>query len=70
MFKPEKEVPNLELCKRLEELGYPQEGGGWYWVVYHNEDGDRVQLLLERERDKKFWSMLRNSQRGSDLTTL
>jgi len=31
-WNPEKEVPSLELCKRLKELGYPQEGGGWYWV--------------------------------------
>ena len=31
MFNPEKEVPSLELCKELKELGYPQEGGGWYW---------------------------------------
>jgi len=30
-FKPELEVPSLELCKKLKELGYPQEGGGWYW---------------------------------------
>ena len=28
----EKEVPSLELCKRLKELGFPQDGGeGWYW---------------------------------------
>ena len=27
----EKEVPSLELCRRLKELGYPQGGGGWYW---------------------------------------
>ena len=26
-----KEVPSLELCKKLKELGYPQDGGGWYW---------------------------------------
>ncbi|RLJ03092.1 MAG: hypothetical protein DRP08_03955 [Candidatus Aenigmatarchaeota archaeon] len=32
MFDPQKEVPSLELCKRLKELGYPQDGGGWYWV--------------------------------------
>ena len=31
-FNPEQEVPSLELCKRLKELGYPQEGGGWYWI--------------------------------------
>jgi len=60
MFNPEREVPSLELCKQLKELGFPQDGGGWYWIIYHDEDGDRVQLLLERERDKKFWQRLRN----------
>ena len=30
-FNPELEVPSLELCKKLKELGLPQEGGGWYW---------------------------------------
>ena len=28
----EKEVPSLESCKKLKELGFPQEGGGWYWI--------------------------------------
>jgi len=32
-FKPELEVPSLELCKRLKELGFPQFSGGWYWVL-------------------------------------
>lgn len=32
MFNPELEVPSLGLCKKLKELGYPQEGGGWYWA--------------------------------------
>ena len=59
-WNPEKEVPSLELCKKLKELGYPQDGGGWYWVVYHNTDGDRTQLLLEKERDKTFWRMMKN----------
>lgn len=34
MFNPIREVPGLELCKRLKELGFPQDGGGWYWVKY------------------------------------
>jgi len=34
MFKPEKEVPSLELCKKLKELGFPQGDGGFYWVHY------------------------------------
>jgi len=33
LFNPAKEVPSLELCKRLRELGYPQEGGGWYYDI-------------------------------------
>ncbi len=33
MFEVEKEVSNLELSKKLKELGFPQEGGGWYWRV-------------------------------------
>ena len=32
MFNSEREVPSLELCKKLKELGYPQDGEGWYWV--------------------------------------
>ena len=34
MFDLTKEVPSLELCKRLKEVGYPQDGGGWYWIKY------------------------------------
>ena len=31
----EKEVPSLELCKKLKELEFPQESdSGWYWVLY------------------------------------
>ena len=36
VFNPEFEVPSKELCKKLKELGFPQEssdGGGWYWVL-------------------------------------
>ena len=28
----EKEVANLELSKRLKELGFPQNREGWYWI--------------------------------------
>jgi len=31
IFDPKKEVPQLDLCKRLKELGFSQEGGGYYW---------------------------------------
>lgn len=33
MFNPKNEVPDLKLCKKLQELGYPQETGGWYWLI-------------------------------------
>jgi len=32
MFNLLKEVPNLELCYKLKQLGYPQEKEGIYWV--------------------------------------
>jgi len=38
MFKPELEVPSLELCKKLKELGYPQNTGGWYWVFLEDKN--------------------------------
>ena len=50
MFGLAKEVPSLELCKRLKELGYPQENGEWYWVkrkVVGKEDwrvGRRIEV--------------------------
>jgi len=31
IFNPEDEVPSFDLCLKLKKLGYPQEGGGWYW---------------------------------------
>jgi len=33
MFEKEKEALNLELSKKLKELGFPQDGGGWYWGI-------------------------------------
>jgi len=38
MFDPTKEVPSLELCEKLKELGYPQEGGGWYFIKWKEEE--------------------------------
>ena len=37
MFDPTKEVLNLELCKRLKELGFPQDGSSWYWVRVNDD---------------------------------
>ena len=28
----EKYVVSLDLAKKLKEAGYPQDGGGWYWI--------------------------------------
>jgi len=51
MFDLKKEVPDLELCRKLKELGYPQEGGGWYWVknglVYISVFSKSVQRRLD-----------------------
>ena len=33
MFNPELEVPDLDLCRQLKQLHYPQEDGGWYWCI-------------------------------------
>ncbi len=55
MFNPESEVPSLELCKKLKDLGYPQDGGGWYWVKTDWGEwclmrmGDERNYLLEGE---------------------
>ena len=45
MFDPKKEVPNLELCKQLKELGFPQEGMGWYWGSFE-EPNDKYYLCF------------------------
>ena len=42
MFNPELEVPSLELCKQLKNLGFSQEGGGYYWCKWHNNEPFRV----------------------------
>ena len=36
----EREVPSLETCKRLREVGLPQNGGIWYWVFHKKYVGD------------------------------
>ena len=47
MFDKEKEVPSLELCRELEAIGFPQEGGGWYWMKFSPE---RWQLIFLESR--------------------
>ena len=36
-WKPENEVPGYDLCKKLKELGFPQEGI-WYWWKLENKE--------------------------------
>jgi len=55
-FDPTKEVRSLELCERLKELGYPQNGGGWYWVIF--DKGTDLDLLYPKgslRRRLKDW---------------
>jgi len=52
MFDPKKEVPSLELCKRLKELGFPQDGGGWYWEIWLDVDGTGEEVKLEYHKDE------------------
>jgi len=51
MIDYRKEVPSLELCKRLKELGFPQDGGGWYWVKIKK----RWRLCLDNDRFNDCW---------------
>jgi hypothetical protein len=37
MFNPVKEVTDLELSRKLKEIGLPQDGGGWYWRELPNK---------------------------------
>ena len=47
-FDPTKEVPSLELCERLEKLGYPQDGESYYW---RKEAGEKILGLLIDKSD-------------------
>lgn len=38
-MKLEQQVPTLELCKKLKELGYPQEG--LFWWIFHWMDNEK-----------------------------
>ncbi len=46
MFNPEKEVPSLTLSKKLRELGYPQDGGGWYWEIHYEVKTEDIETTL------------------------
>jgi len=46
----EKEVPSLELCKRLKELGFPQGGSGLYWSRWYVNEPFRVIFSPDGEK--------------------
>jgi len=47
-----KEVANLELSKRLKELGFPQKEPGWFW--YANITNAIYRLIFLEEFDEKI----------------
>ena len=51
-FDPEKEVPSLELCWQLKNLGFPQEGGGWYWCRKPSNA-----MLDDTYKQKRGWGL-------------
>jgi len=57
MFDPIKEVPSLELCKQLKELGYPQEGGGWYWVKTKTIGKETWRVGFQVKREDSYGRM-------------
>jgi len=50
MFDPKKEVPSLELCRKLKEISYPQDKYGFYWVRLKGS------LVNENEWDLIYWN--------------
>lgn len=52
-MKLEQQVPSLELCKKLKELGYPQESL-FYWTFY--KDHSQV-LYTQQEVFKESWKV-------------
>jgi len=53
MFDVKKEVPSLELCKKLKEIGFPQDTGGWYWIQ-NPIDIEKYSLMFLSEREYEF----------------
>ena len=51
MFDSTKEVPSLELCKKLKELGYPQHHYGFILAKFKKEE-DFCLLYNEGDYDK------------------
>ena len=38
MFVPYREIPSLELCKKLKKIGYPQGKGYYYYRYSYDKD--------------------------------
>lgn len=51
-FDPKKEVPSLELCKKLKKLAFPQEGGGWYW----EQVNEYINPVWEKKWELNFYT--------------
>ena len=56
-MKLQDQVPSLELCKKLKELGYPQNGLWWWWKVVKDTDEYIISLKenmppIYKENDK------------------
>ena len=32
------QVPDMNICEKLREVGYPQRNGGWYWVKWEKDE--------------------------------
>jgi len=66
MFDPIREVPSLELCKELKELGYPQTGGGWYWIKPEGDQANCAPVkgwdlyLMHTHKDNLEWWFCKN----------
>ena len=57
MFDVKKEVPSLALCRKLKELGYPQEGGGWYWVKTKTIGKETWRVGFQVKREDSYGRM-------------
>jgi len=52
MFNLKREVPSLELCKKLKELGFPQTDGGWYWSKWYGWYDEQPQLVFSPDGER------------------
>lgn len=51
MFNPIEEVPTIAFCKKIKELGYPQNGRGWYWIKWKKAEP----YILAITFDERNW---------------